>query len=69
MDHLERRGIPRRTSRKLTDDQVNLAARRYLHGDTLADIAARLHVSPTSLTRELRLASIPIRRRGRRTSG
>jgi transposase-like protein len=65
MDHLERRGVLRRTPRKLTDELVNLAARRYLNGDTLADIARPLRVSPSTLTRELRLAGIPIRPRGR----
>ena len=65
MDHLERRHVTRRTPRKLTDDLVNLAARRYLDGATLADIARHVRVSPSTLTRQLRLAGIPIRRRGR----
>lgn len=36
------------------------AARRYLNADALADTAEHLHVSPTTPTRELRLARTPI---------
>lgn len=63
----------------LTDDLVNLAARRYRStaeaarrydgGETLAEIADSLDVAPSTLTRELQLAGVPIRRRGRRASG
>jgi IS30 family transposase len=65
IDHLQRRGVPRRTPRKLTDLAVSDAARRYVSGETLAEIAERLGVAPSTLTRELRDAGIPIRRRGR----
>ena len=69
MIHLERRDIPRRTPRKLTDHMVTDAARLYSSGETLAEIAEHPGVAPPTLTRELRLAGIPIRRRGRPASG
>lgn len=65
MDHLERQRVPRRSPRKLTDELVRSSARRYTSGETLAEIAEHLHVSPTTLTRELRLDGITIRPRGR----
>jgi IS30 family transposase len=66
MTHLQRRGVPSRTPRQLTHQLITEAARRYTGGETLAEIAATLGVAPSTLTRELRLARIPIRRRGRR---
>lgn len=68
MDHLDRRGVLRRTPRKLTDEMVNLATRRYMRGDTIDNIAGHLHVSATTLARELRLAGTSIRPRGRPTA-
>ena len=65
MDHLRRRAVPRRTPRKLTDQMVADAAHRYSSGETLAGIAEQLGIAPSTITRELRLAGIPIRRRGR----
>jgi AraC-like DNA-binding protein len=56
---------PRRSPRKLTNPMVDQAAHRYSSGETLAEIAAHFNVSPSTLTRELRLAGIPIKRRGR----
>src|SRR5207244_6784078 len=38
--HLEARGVPRRVNRcKMTDDDLNEAARRYNEGDSLAKVA------------------------------
>ena len=68
MDHLERRGVPRRSPRKLTDEMVAGAAHRYTSGETLAEIAANLRIAPSTLTRELQLAGVAIRRRGRPAS-
>ena len=68
MAHLERRGVARRTPRKLTDQLVKDAAHLYTRGETLAEMADRLDVAPSTLTRELRLAGIPIRHRGRQAS-
>ena len=65
MDHLKRRAVPHRTPRKLTDDMVAEAAQRYASGETLAEIAAVFDISPSTLARELRLAGVTIRRRGR----
>jgi AraC-like DNA-binding protein len=65
MGHLERRAIPRRSPRKLTNQIVGQSAHRYSSGETLAEIAEHLNVAPSTLTRELRLAGIPIKRRGR----
>jgi AraC-like DNA-binding protein len=65
MTHLERREVPRRTPRKLRDQVVADAARRYTSGATLGEIALQLDVAPSTLARELRLAGTPIRRRGR----
>lgn len=66
MAHLERRGVPGRSTRKLSHRMVIEAARRYAGGETLAEIAAAFRVAPSTLTRELRLAGTPIRPRGRR---
>ena len=68
MAHLERRGVRTRAPRKPTDGMVTEAARRYTAGETLAEIAATFDVAPSTLTRELRLAGIPIRQRGRQPS-
>jgi Helix-turn-helix domain len=68
MAHLERRSVSRRSPRKLTDDLVAEAAHRYASGETLAEIAGIFDVAPSTLTRELRLAGIPIRPRSRRPS-
>jgi transposase-like protein len=55
----------RRSPRKLTDVDVIDAAQRYLSGGTLAEIAQRLGVSPSTLSRDLRGAGVPIKPRGR----
>jgi AraC-like DNA-binding protein len=68
MDHLDRRGVLRRTPRRLTDEMVNLATRRYMRGETIDNTAEHLHVSATTLARELRLAGTSIRPRGRPTA-
>jgi hypothetical protein len=44
---------------------VRSAVRRPTSGEPLAEIAEHLHVSPTTPTRELRLAATTIRPRGR----
>lgn len=44
------------------------AAHRYVGGETLADIAERLDVAPSTLSRGLRLAGVVIRPRGRRVT-
>ena len=68
MAHLQRRAVAGRTGRKLSNEIVAEAARRYTGGETLAKIAGIFDVAPSTLTRELQLAGIPIRRRGRRPS-
>ena len=68
MAHLERRGISRRSPRKLTDEMVAGVAHRYARRETLAEIAANLGIAPSTLTRELKLAGVTIRRRGRPAS-
>lgn len=65
MAHLHRRGGTRPTPRKLTQQMVTEAERRYTGGETLAEIAAALGVSSSTVTRELRLGGTPVRRRGR----
>ena len=65
MEHLKRRGIPRRSPRKLTGQAVAEAAHLYTSGETLAEVAANLGIAPSTLTRELRRSGIRIRRRGR----
>jgi hypothetical protein len=68
MTHLQRIGVRRRSPRKLTDQMVIDAAHCYASGKTLAEIAATFDIAPSTLTRELRLADIPIKRRGRRST-
>jgi transposase len=60
--HLERRGVPRRrNTRKLTDDQVSEAARRYRQGDSLDTVAAHFGVSQRTIGRELKTFGVVIR--------
>lgn len=53
----------------MTHQMVTQATWRYTSGETLAEIAATFGIAPSTLTRDLRLTGVPIRRRGRRASG
>jgi len=69
--------------RRLTDTDIDDLAARYQAGATIETLARkfgvhhttdmdhlkRLDVAPSTLTRELRLAGVRIRRRGRPASG
>ncbi len=62
--HLERNGVSRRPStRKLTDDDVAMAAAAYAVGDSLATVGARLDVNASTVARAFRRAGLPIRPR------
>jgi transposase-like protein len=64
--HLQRRDVPSRASvRKLTDDLLATATRRYLAGDPTAKLCGDLGINPTTLRRELTKTGIQLRRRGR----
>lgn len=63
---LEARGVERRVNRrKMSDDDVSLAANRYQPGDSLATVALAFGLDAKTVWRELRRAGIAIRpRRG-----
>jgi hypothetical protein len=64
--HLQRRGVPSRASvRKLTDELLATATRRYLAGDPMAKLCGDLGINPTTLRRELTKTGIQLRRPGR----
>jgi hypothetical protein len=64
--HLQRRGVPSRaTVRKLTDEQLAIAARRYLAGEPMAKLCGDLGINPTMMRRELTKTGIQLRRPGR----
>jgi hypothetical protein len=65
--HLDRAGIERRrVARKMSDDSVDKAAKRYSEGAPLAVVANEFDVHTRTLAREFRQAGVPIRpRRGR----
>jgi len=64
--HLQRRGVPSRaTARKLTDELLATATRRYLAGEPMAKLCDDLGINPTTLRRELTKTGIQLRRPGR----
>lgn len=65
--HLDRSGIERRrVARKMPDDAVARAAKRYSEGAPLAVVANEFDVHARTLAREFRQAGVSIRpRRGR----
>jgi transposase-like protein len=64
--HLQRRDVPSRASiRKLTDDLLAAAARRYLAGEPMTKLCGDLGINPTTLRRELTKTGIQLRRPGR----
>ncbi len=64
--HLQRRDVASRASvRKLTDELLAAAARRYLAGEPMAKLCGDLGVNPTTLRRELTKTGIQLRPPGR----
>lgn len=64
MNHLDDRNVTRRQLvRKMTDEEVATAARRYGEGLSLAAIAAEFEVHARTLAREFHLAGLPVRPR------
>ena len=64
--HLQRRDVPSRASvRKLTDELLAVASRRYLSGEPMAKLCGDLGINPTTLRRELTKTGIQLRRPGR----
>ena len=64
MTYLERSGVARRGhARKMTDDAVAVAARRYELGRSLAAVASGFGIHQRTLARELRAAGVTIRAR------
>ena len=64
--HLQRRGVPSRASvRKLTDELLATATRRYLAGEPMTALSDDLRVNPTTLRRELTKTGIQLRPPGR----
>lgn len=64
--HLERRGVRRRAAvRKLSDDDVRLAASRYEAGEPMATLTARFGVDGKTLRREIAATGVVLRRPGR----
>ncbi len=64
--HLRRRGVPSRAKvRKLTDETLATAMRRYVAGEPMTSLCADLGVNPTTLRRELAASGTPLRRPGR----
>ena len=64
MTHLAARGVARgRIARKMTDEAVARAARRYTSGLSLDNVAAEAGVHQRTLARELRSSGVPIRTR------
>jgi hypothetical protein len=66
LQHLQRRDVPSRaTVRKLTDELLAAAARRYRAGEPMAELCSDLGINPTTLRRELTKTGIQLRRPGR----
>ena len=64
LEHLERRGVPRRAStRKLTDADVQVAAHYYRTGESLETVGKRFGVNTSTIKREFRKAGVEIRKR------
>ena len=61
---LEREGIPRRAcARRLTDEDVENAARYYIAGESLATVGTRFGVAARTIQREFRRSGIQTRPR------
>ena len=66
LQHLQRRGVPSRaTVRKLTDELLAVAIRRYLAGEPMTRLCDELGINPTTLRRELSKTGVQLRRPGR----
>ena len=64
--HLQRRGVPSRAKvRKLTDETLATAVRRYVAGEPMTSLCASLGVNPTTLRREVTATGTPLRPPGR----
>ncbi len=64
--HLERRGVQRRANvRKLSDDDVGIAAKRYEAGDSMASLTASFGVDGKTLRREITAVGVELRQPGR----
>jgi hypothetical protein len=64
--HLERRGVRRRANaRKLSDDDVRIAATCYAAGDRMDSLTLRFAVDAKTLRRELERAGVGLRKPGR----
>jgi hypothetical protein len=62
LNQLERRGVPRRAAvRKLTDADVQAAARCYNSGEPLKVVAALFGVSANTIRQELMRAGVQMR--------
>ena len=62
--HLEQRGVRRRViQRKLTNEDVDEAARRYRAGESLATVGIALNVDAATVRRQLHAAGLTIRGR------
>ncbi len=63
LQHLQRRDVPSgATVRKLTDEQLATAARRYRAGEPLTKLCDDLGINPTTLRRELTKTGVQLRR-------
>lgn len=64
--HLERRGVRRRVNlRKLSDEDVRAAARRYMAGEPMDNLTSQFTVDAKTLRRELVAAGVVLRSPGR----
>ncbi len=62
--HLNRQGVERRSVAKQWEHKtLASAARSYADGSSLADVAARFGVDPSTVANRFRRAGIPIRPR------
>lgn len=63
LDHLKRRGVPRRPAvRKLTDEQVQEAAEFYRVGNSLVTTGKKFGVDGATVAREFERAGVTTRR-------
>ena len=64
LEHLERGGLQRRPNvRKLTDAQVQCAAKLYASGSSLVSVAEHFGVNARTISREFEEAGVPVRAR------
>lgn len=63
IDHVGRRGLPRRSDAGWSDDELRAAANLYANGHALAAVGHQFGVDASTVANRFRRAGLPVRRR------